>query len=61
MQPISRHGVRAGRELAQFIIGTADPLEVAEAGKMRLAGDARRLLPVLFPDQHPMLQVADRY
>jgi hypothetical protein len=53
--------VRGGWALARLIIGSDEPLEVCEAGRIRLGGDAARLVPVLFPAQQPMLQRADRF
>jgi len=55
------HAVRGGDAVAQLVLGTDDPLETARCARMRLAGDARMLLPVLFPAQHPMLHAADRF
>ena len=57
----TKHVVRAGPHVAQLVMGTDDPLEVAERGRMRLAGDARELVRVLFPRQYPMLCARDRY
>jgi hypothetical protein len=53
--------LRAGWHLAQLLIGTDDPMETCEVGRIRLQGDAARLVPVLFPAQHPQLQLGDRY
>jgi predicted N-acetyltransferase YhbS len=58
---VGRSAVRAGWHLAQLLIGTDDPMETCEAGKIRLSGDAARLVRVLFPAQHPQLQLGDRY
>ncbi len=56
-----RSSLRAGWHLAQLLLGTDEPLETCEVGRIRLAGDAARLAPVLFPAQHPQLQLGDRY
>lgn len=56
----ARHAVRGG-ELAQLFIGTADPMEIAEIAPLRLTGDAKKLLPALFPPQHPQLSRWDRF
>ena len=53
--------VRGGEEIAQLLIGTDEPLEVAAAGGIRLSGEARRVLPVLFPNEHPCLPAWDHY
>jgi predicted N-acetyltransferase YhbS len=59
--PRGRTSLRAGWHLAQLLLGTDEPLETCEVGRIRLAGDAARLVPALFPAQHPQLQLADRY
>lgn len=56
-----RNAIRGGHEVAQLLIGTDEPMEVCEAGKIRLSGDAARLVSVLFPNQHPQLHQLDRY
>jgi predicted N-acetyltransferase YhbS len=53
--------IRGGEEIAQLILGTDEPEEVCEAGRIRLSGDARGLARVLFPNRHPMLESRDRY
>ena len=55
------NSIRGGEEIAQLIVGVDEPLEVVEAGNIRLAGQAKDLLPVLFPNQHPMLGTWDRF
>lgn len=57
----TRHSIRAGEEFAQLIMGTDEPHEVVAAGRMRLTGDARQLLPILFPAQHPALGALDHF
>jgi len=57
----TRHSIRAGHEVAQLILGTNAPAETAEAGKMKLTGDADKLLEALFPAQRPMLRSMDRF
>jgi hypothetical protein len=47
--------------VARLLLGSDAPLEVCDAGKLRLTGDAARLVPVLFPAQHPQLTLADRF
>ncbi len=56
-----RTSLRAGWHLAQLLLGTDEPMETCEVGRIRLAGDAPRLVPALFPAQHPQLQLGDRY
>jgi len=56
------NGALAGGDyIAQLLIGTDDPLETAEWGRIKLAGEARKLLQVLFPKQQPALCGWDRY
>lgn len=57
----SRNAILGGDEIAQFLIGTAPPAEIAQASGTRLTGDAAMLAEVLFPEQHPGLCMADRY
>ncbi|HYD39657.1 MAG TPA: GNAT family N-acetyltransferase [Anaeromyxobacter sp.] len=56
-----RTSLRAGWYLAQLLLGTDEPMETCEVGRIRLTGEAARLVPVLFPAQHPQLQLGDRY
>jgi hypothetical protein len=44
-----------------LLIGADDPAEIVSAANMRLSGDARALLPILFPAQHPMLRQLDHF
>jgi hypothetical protein len=57
----SRHAIRGGEQVAQLLIGTDEPDEIVAAAGMRLSGDARHLIRVLFPNQHPTLSAWDRY
>lgn len=57
----SRHAIRGGYEIAQLLLGTDEPAEIVQAARIRLSGDARKLLPVLFPNQHPMLSPWDSF
>ena len=57
----TKHAIRGGDEIAQLLIGTDAPAETVEAWGMRVSGDAKQLLPVLFPAQHPMLCPWDGY
>ena len=57
----SKHSIRGSDRLAQLIIGGEDPGEIIEVGKMKLTGQARELVEVLFPHQHPSLDIWDRY
>lgn len=55
----SKHAVHGGGEIVQFILGTDDPAEIAEAAGMKLRGDAGKLIEALFPNQHPGLCICD--
>ncbi len=57
----SRHGIRGGEGIAQLIIGSDEPGEIVEAAGIRVTGDARTLIEVLFPNQHPRLCALDEY
>ena len=53
--------IRGGEHIAQLLIGTDEPGEIIEAGRIRLTGDARKLIEVLFGHQHPMLSAPDAF
>ena len=55
----SRHAVRGGSAVAQLLIGTDEPGETCQAGRIRLSGDARPLVETLFPNRHPVLAAWD--
>lgn len=57
----SKHAILGGDEIAQLLIGTAPPTEIAQVAGTRFTGDGARLAAVLFPEQHPGLCMADRY
>ncbi len=57
----TKHTIRGGEEVAQLVLGTETPQETVRAAGMRLTGDAKYLVEVLFPDQHPTLSFADRF
>ena len=58
---VTTHTIRGSDQIAQLLIGTDEPDEVVEAGGIRLTGDARKLIQVLFPNQHPQLGVWDSF
>ncbi len=58
--PKSPHRIRGGRHLVQLLLGTDEPEETTAAAGMRVSGDARELLPVLFPAQEPQISLADQ-
>jgi hypothetical protein len=57
----SPHAVRGGDHVAQLLIGADEPGEVIRAAGMKVTGDARQLVPILFPNQHPQLAQRDRF
>ena len=57
----SKHAIVGGDEIAQFLIGTAPPAEIAHGAGTRFTGDAAKLAEALFLEQHPGLCMADRY
>ncbi|MCE5278941.1 MAG: GNAT family N-acetyltransferase [Planctomycetaceae bacterium] len=56
-----RNAIRGGMHVVQLVVGTQDPFETIDAAGIKLTGEANRLLPVLFPDQHPMLSQRDHF
>ena len=57
----SPHRISGAHAIAQLLLGTDAPEETVAAGGLRVRGDARRLLPVLFPRRDPVLSFADRF
>jgi hypothetical protein len=56
VEPVrTEHTIEGGQEIAQLILGCEDPYETVEEAGVRLSGDARKLVGVLFPWQHPMM------
>jgi hypothetical protein len=58
---VTKHAIRGGDAIAQLLIGTDEPDQTAAAHGIRVSGDARKLLGVLFPSQHPMLESWDHF
>jgi hypothetical protein len=57
----SKHSVTGGDHMIQLLMGTDDPESVIAHGKLKLAGDAKFLVPILCPNRHPELAEWDRY
>jgi predicted N-acetyltransferase YhbS len=53
--------LRGGEEIAQLLIGATEPEETVESYGTRVTGEAKGLLPILFPNQHPTLGNADDF
>jgi predicted N-acetyltransferase YhbS len=59
--PAPADAIRGGAEVAQLLIGTDRPDEIFDANRTKLTGAARELANVLFPEQHPVLSLLDKY
>ena len=57
----TRHAIRGCDDIAQLLIGSDQPGEIIESGRMRLAGDAGELIEVMCPVRHPQLDVKDGF
>jgi predicted N-acetyltransferase YhbS len=57
----SPNSISGGEAIAQLMFGTDDPNEIIEAGGIRLRGQAKLLVQVLFPNQYPALSAWDRF
>jgi hypothetical protein len=55
------HILRAGADLARFLIGSDEPNEIIRQAGMECLGLAQPLARVLFPNLHPMLSHWDEY
>lgn len=52
---LGANAIVGDQSLAKLLLGTEDPAEMAAANGIGLQGDAARLLPALFPIQHPQM------
>ena len=57
----SQNSISGGEAIAQLLFGTDDPQETIESGGIRLRGQAKLLVPVLFPNEYPALSFWDRF
>lgn len=57
----SQNSISGGAAIAQLLFGTDDPQETIESGGIRLRGQAKLLVPVLFPNEYPALSFWDRF
>ena len=55
------NSISGGEAVAQLLFGTDDPSETVEEGGIQLRGQAKVLVPVLFPNEHPALSFWDRF
>jgi predicted N-acetyltransferase YhbS len=61
-QQNSNHpSVEGGHHLVQLLIGTEEPLEVAQAAQMKLTNGADKLIQILFPRRYPTLASWDQF
>jgi hypothetical protein len=51
----------AGSALSRLVIGDGDPLQACRQSAIELDGDARHLVPILFPDQQPSTILWDQF
>jgi hypothetical protein len=57
----SQNSISGGEAIVQLMLGTDDPNEIIDLGGIRLRGQARALIPVLFPNEYPALSFWDRF
>jgi RNA polymerase sigma factor (sigma-70 family) len=50
------HSITGGQEIVQLLVGSDTPDEVVKLGDIKLTGDARHLMQVLFPIQYPQME-----
>ena len=53
--------IAAGPDLVRLVVGDGDPHRVCRQAGIELTGDARHLVPILFPDQEPSTILWDRF
>ena len=52
----SDHSIRGGQQIAQLVVGTETPDEIVETNGIKLKGQARQLIEILFPAQYPQME-----
>ncbi len=52
----SEHTISGGQTIVQLIVGTEAPEDLLALGDIKLTGDARELVEVLFPARHPQME-----
>lgn len=57
----SENSISGGEAIAQLMFGTDDPQETIDSGGIRLRGQAKFLVPALFPNEYPALSFWDRF
>lgn len=56
-----QNSISGEEAIVQLMFGTDEPNETIDAGGIRLRGEAKALVPVLFPNEHPALSFWDRF
>jgi predicted N-acetyltransferase YhbS/uncharacterized protein YbaA (DUF1428 family) len=57
----SLNSVSGNEAIAQLMFGTDEPEETVDTGRIQLRGQAKVLVPVLFPNENPALSFWDRF
>jgi predicted acetyltransferase len=57
----SENSISGGEAIVQLLFGTDDPKETIDSGNIRLRGQAKLLVPVLFPNEYPAFSFWDRF
>ena len=53
---VGANAIGGGQAIVQLLLGVEDAAEVAAVNGIEMRGEAARLLPVLFPPQHPQME-----
>ena len=57
----SENSISGGEAIVQLLFGTDHPEETIDLNDIRLRGQAKFLVPVLFPNEYPALSFWDRF
>jgi hypothetical protein len=57
----SPNSISGNEAIVQLMFGTDDPEETVDTGRIRLRGQAKVLVPILFPNESPALSAWDRF
>ena len=52
----SDNAIVGGQAIAQLLLGCESADEIVAVNGIEVRGDATRLLPILFPPQHPQME-----
>jgi len=53
---VGADAIGGGQAVVQLLLGVEDASEVVAVNGIEMHGEAARLLPVLFPPQHPQME-----